>query len=86
MPPLVSPVYPTATTNSEPENISNKNIISNLDVVAAANDVVAADSDDDIDNEKSSPECKNSIGVLDGTRQDILNAESENDDYTYDCD
>ena len=39
--------------------VSNKDIVSNLNVVHA-------DDDDDIDNAKSPPECKNSIGDLDG--------------------
>ena len=33
--PIFSPVYPTATSTAEPENVSNEDVVSNLDDVAA---------------------------------------------------
>ena len=50
---------PITTTTTTTVFVSNKDIVLNLYVVDA-------DADDDIDNAKSPPECKNSIGDLDG--------------------
>ena len=61
---------PTTTTTTTHVFVSNEDIVSNLNVVDA--------DDDDIDNAKSSPECKNSIRDLDGIKDEYYQVTGKN--------